>query len=105
MPAQKLQLSSGAWRKGHQTQAWGSRKVSYCRMTQRDLGTSRRELVSERTRSYVQTERSLFVSLLAGFSVTMSSQTCHPFRAVSSNRLINYSLILCSPSSGPSAWL
>lgn len=104
VPGQKMQLSSGAWRKGHQTQAWGSRKVSHCWMTQQGLETSRRELVSERAPPHVQT-REITVFLLAGFSVTMSSQTCHPFRAVSSNRLINYSLVLCSPSSGPSAWL
>lgn len=67
------------WGKGHQTQAWGSRKVSHCRMTQRGLGTSRKELVSERAPPHVQTERPLFVSLLGGFSVTTGSQTWHPF--------------------------
>lgn len=55
VPGQKMQLSSGAWRKGHQTQAWGSRKVSHCWMTQQGLETSRRELVSERAPPHVQT--------------------------------------------------
>lgn len=56
----------------------------------------RRELVSKRARNSVHTKGTLCRSSehLAGSGVIMCSQIRLPFRAVSSSRLVNYSVDL-----------